>query len=97
MLCFHANGCGGMAMEGLIAEGKIRGVLDFTPHELADDSFGGYCKGIGEGVSRQQVRWVSLWYLPLVVSIMLYSAHHTPCPLSLNGRSIYMSTMRGSA
>ena len=47
MIGFHANGCGGMAMEELIAQGLIAGVLDFTTHEIADEMFGGYCKGIG--------------------------------------------------
>lgn len=47
MIGFHANGCGGMAMEELVAEKWIAGVLDFNPHEIADDMFGGYCKGIG--------------------------------------------------
>jgi len=47
MIAFHANGCGGMAMEELIAEGMVAGVLDFTTHEIADEMFGGYCKGIG--------------------------------------------------
>jgi uncharacterized protein (UPF0261 family) len=47
MIGFHANGCGGMAMEELVAEGQIAGVLDFTPHEIADEMFGGYCRGIG--------------------------------------------------
>ncbi len=47
MIGFHANGCGGMAMEELIGEGRIAGVLDLTPHEIADEMFGGYCKGIG--------------------------------------------------
>jgi uncharacterized protein (UPF0261 family) len=47
MIGFHANGCGGMAMEELVAEKWIAGVLDFNPHEIADHMFGGYCKGIG--------------------------------------------------
>jgi uncharacterized protein (UPF0261 family) len=47
MIGFHANGCGGMAMEELIGEGVIAGVLDLTPHEIADDMYGGYCRGIG--------------------------------------------------
>ncbi len=47
MIGFHANGCGGLAMEELVAEKWIAGVLDFNPHEIADDMFGGYCKGIG--------------------------------------------------
>ena len=47
MIAFHANGCGGMAMEEFIAQGLVTGVLDFTTHEIADEMFGGYCKGIG--------------------------------------------------
>lgn len=47
MISFHANGCGGMAMEELVSEGLIAGVLDFTLHEIADEMFGGYCRGIG--------------------------------------------------
>ncbi len=47
MIGFHANGCGGMAMEELTAQGLIAGILDFTTHEIADEMFGGYCRGIG--------------------------------------------------
>jgi uncharacterized protein (UPF0261 family) len=47
MIAFHANGCGGMAMEEFIAQGLVDGVLDLTTHEIADEMFGGYCKGIG--------------------------------------------------
>ena len=47
MIAFHANGCGGMAMEEFISEGLVAGVLDLTPHEIADEMFGGYCRGIG--------------------------------------------------
>jgi len=44
---FHANGTGGMAMEDLVDQGIISGVLDFALHEFADDLYGGYCGGIG--------------------------------------------------
>jgi uncharacterized protein (UPF0261 family) len=47
MMGFHTNGCGGMALEEMIADGKIAGVIDFTPHEIADEMMGGYCRGIG--------------------------------------------------
>ncbi len=47
MIGFHANGVGGMAMEEMIGEGLIDGVLDLTPHEIADEMFGGYCRGMG--------------------------------------------------
>jgi uncharacterized protein (UPF0261 family) len=44
---FHANGTGGMAMEDLIDQGLIQGVIDFALHEFADDLYNGYCSGIG--------------------------------------------------
>lgn len=41
VLVFHANGTGGQAMESLIADGLIAGVLDITTTELADERVGG--------------------------------------------------------
>ena len=41
VLVFHATGNGGQAMESLIAEGLICGVLDITTTELADELVGG--------------------------------------------------------
>jgi uncharacterized protein (UPF0261 family) len=42
VLVFHATGNGGQAMESLIAEGMIAGVLDVTTTELADEHVGGF-------------------------------------------------------
>jgi uncharacterized protein (UPF0261 family) len=41
-LVFHATGNGGQAMETLISEGLIAGVLDLTTTELADEACGGF-------------------------------------------------------
>ncbi len=41
VIVFHATGVGGRAMEGLIREGMIDGVLDLTTTELADELVGG--------------------------------------------------------
>ena len=41
VLVFHATGTGGQAMESLIREGIIAGVLDITTTELADEMVGG--------------------------------------------------------
>jgi uncharacterized protein (UPF0261 family) len=46
---FHANGTGGMAMEDLVDQGIIGGVLDFALHEFADRLYNGYCGAIGPG------------------------------------------------
>jgi uncharacterized protein (UPF0261 family) len=42
VLVFHAVGSGGQAMESLIDEGLIAGVLDITTTELADELVGGF-------------------------------------------------------
>jgi uncharacterized protein (UPF0261 family) len=41
VLVFHATGTGGQAMESLVREGLIAGVLDITTTELADELVGG--------------------------------------------------------
>jgi len=41
VLVFHTTGTGGRAMEGLIEDGFIAGVLDITTTELADELVGG--------------------------------------------------------
>jgi uncharacterized protein (UPF0261 family) len=41
VLVFHATGSGGKAMESLIRDGLIAGVLDITTTELADELVGG--------------------------------------------------------
>ena len=42
VLVFHATGNGGQAMESLVSEGLIAGVLDVTTTELADEHVGGF-------------------------------------------------------
>ena len=42
VLVFHATGNGGQAMESLISDGLIAGVLDLTTTELADEHVGGF-------------------------------------------------------
>jgi uncharacterized protein (UPF0261 family) len=42
VVVFHATGAGGEAMESLVREGLIAGVLDITTTELADELVGGF-------------------------------------------------------
>jgi uncharacterized protein (UPF0261 family) len=41
VIAFHCNGIGGQAMEELILDGEVKGVIDFSPHEITDLLFGG--------------------------------------------------------
>lgn len=89
MLGFHANGCGGMAMEELVAEGRIAGVLDFNPHEIADEMFGGYCKGIGPTRLETAGRMgIPLVFAPGGLDNAVFSPVY-PMPDSLKGRRIH--------
>jgi uncharacterized protein (UPF0261 family) len=89
MLGFHANGCGGMAMEELIAEGRIAGVLDFNPHEIADDMFGGYCKGIGPSrLETAGLMGIPLVFAPGGLDNAVFSPVY-PMPELLKGRRIH--------
>lgn len=94
MIAFHANGCGGMAMEQLIGEGQIAGVLDFTPHEIADEMFGGYCKGIGPDRLETAGRMgIPLIFSPGGLDNAVFSPFY-PMPEELAGRKMHTHDIR---
>lgn len=94
MIAFHANGCGGMAMEELIAQGLIDGVLDFTTHEIADEMFGGYCRGIGsirlETTGEMEIPRV---VVPGGLDNAVFSPYY-PMPDRLKGRKVHPHDIR---
>ncbi len=86
MIGFHANGVGGTAMEKMIGEGLIDGVLDLTPHEIADEMFGGYCRGIGpERFRAAGEAGVPLLFAPGGLDNAVFSPFY-PMPDTLEGR-----------
>lgn len=94
MIAFHANGIGGMAMEEFIAQGLVAGVIDFTLHEIADEMFGGYCKGIGP----MRLETAGQFGIPLVVAPggldnAVFSPFY-PMPDHLKGRKIHSHDIR---
>ncbi len=94
MIAFHANGCGGMAMEEFIAQGLVAGVLDFTTHEIVDEMFGGYCKGIGpmrlETAGKMGIPQV---VVPGGLDNAVFSPFY-PMPERLKGRKIHSHDIR---
>ena len=64
VLVFHATGTGGMTMESFIADGMIRGVLDITTTELADELVGGILTAGPERLTAAGLRGV-----PQVISL----------------------------
>ena len=64
VLVFHATGTGGMTMESFIADGLIRGVLDLTTTELADELVGGVLTAGPDRLTAAAIRGV-----PQVISL----------------------------
>lgn len=64
VLTFHATGTGGRTMEGLIRDGLIRGVLDLTTTELADQLVGGVMAAGPDRLTAASLRGV-----PQVISV----------------------------
>ena len=64
LLVFHATGSGGLAMEQLVGDGFIEGVLDITTTELADELVGGV---LSAGPHRMEV--AGRMGVPQVISV----------------------------
>jgi uncharacterized protein (UPF0261 family) len=89
VLVFHATGTGGRAMEGLMASGFLRGVLDVTTTELCDDLVGGV---LSAGPDRLEA--AGRLGLPQVVSVgaldMVNFGARDTVPERFKGRKLYV-------
>ena len=45
VVTFHANGVGGRAMEEMVEQGMVAGVMDLSLREIACEFYGGFCGG----------------------------------------------------
>lgn len=88
---FHASGAGGSAMEELIEQGIIHGVLDLTPHELTEEVVGA---GAYIPVKPGRLRAAGAKGIPQVVSTggmeYLCFGPKESIPSRLRKRKIYM-------
>jgi len=91
MIPFHASGAGGSAMEELVEEGVIDGVLDLTPHELTEEVVGA---GAYMPVKPGRLRAAGAKGIPQVVSTggmeYLCFGPRESIPVRLRKRKIYM-------
>uniref|UniRef100_A0A0A0KGJ3 Uncharacterized protein n=1 Tax=Cucumis sativus TaxID=3659 RepID=A0A0A0KGJ3_CUCSA len=87
-LVFHATGVGGKAMESLVREGFIQGVLDITTTEVADYLIGGV-------MACDSTRFDAIIEkkIPLVLSVgavdMVNFGSKDTIPSNFHGRNIY--------
>ena len=88
MLVFHATGTGGLTMESFIRDGLIRGVLDITTTELADELVGGILTA-----GRDRLTAAGLRGVPQVISLgaldMVNFGPPETVPEKFRGRRFY--------
>lgn len=88
VLVFHATGNGGEAMESLIADGLIAGVLDITTTELADELVGGVLSAGPDRLTAAGRRGI-----PQVISVgatdMVNFGPPASIPAKFSGRQFY--------
>ena len=88
---FHASGAGGSAMEELIEEGIVDGVLDLTPHELTEEVVGA---GAYLPVKPGRLKAAGAKAIPQVISTggmeYLCFGPRESIPIKMRNRKIYM-------
>jgi uncharacterized protein (UPF0261 family) len=88
VLVFHATGSGGMTMEAFVRDGLIRGVLDLTTTELADELVGGVLSAGPERLTAAAIEGV-----PQVISLgaldMVNFGPPETVPEQFKGRRFY--------
>ncbi|HEV3142669.1 MAG TPA: Tm-1-like ATP-binding domain-containing protein [Gemmataceae bacterium] len=88
VLVFHATGAGGRTMESFISDGLIRGVLDITTTELADELVGGILSA-----GKDRLTAAALLGIPQVISLgaldMVNFGPPESVPEKFTGRRFY--------
>jgi uncharacterized protein (UPF0261 family) len=88
VLVFHATGTGGQTMESFISDGLVRGVLDLTTTELADELVGGILTA-----GRDRLTAAGLRGVPQVISLgaldMVNFGPPETVPEKFRGRRFY--------
>ncbi|MFC2012993.1 Tm-1-like ATP-binding domain-containing protein [Chloroflexota bacterium] len=88
VLIFSANGTGGRAMEELVKEGHIRGVLDITTTELADELVGGTGSAGPDRLAAAGESGVPQVVVPGAIDMVNFGAPET-VPARFKSRKLY--------
>jgi uncharacterized protein (UPF0261 family) len=91
VLTFHARGIGGQAMEALIREGRIRGVLDLTITEIADELVGGIFSAGPDRLTAAGEAGIPQVVLPGSLDMVNFGAMHA-VPERFHGRRLVSHT-----
>lgn len=72
VIAFHCNGIGGKAMEELILDGVIQGVIDFSPHEITDLLYDGLMPAMPDRLQAAGQKGIPQIVVPGGVDIRLH-------------------------
>ncbi len=89
VLVFHATGTGGRTMETLIGDGLIRGVLDITTTEWADELVGGVLTAGPQRLEAAARSGVPAIVVPGCLDMVNFGARDT-VPSQFEGRNFYL-------
>lgn len=88
VLVFHATGTGGQAMEGLITDGYIAGVMDITTTELADELVGGVLSAGPQRLEAAGAKGIPQVVCPGAIDMVNFGPLET-VPDRFKGRRLY--------
>jgi uncharacterized protein (UPF0261 family) len=89
VLVFHATGTGGQAMEQLIEDGTIQGVLDLTTTELADELAGGVMSAGPHRLKAAGRRGIPQLVCPGAIDMVNFGPVET-VPIQFRSRTLYV-------
>ena len=72
VIVFHCNGIGGQAMEELIHQGVIKGVIDYSPHEIIDLLYDGLMPALPGRMTAAGEMGIPQIVLPGCADMLLY-------------------------
>lgn len=91
VIAFHCNGIGGQAMEELILEGTVQGLIDFSPHEVTDLLTGGLMPALPGRMEAAGQMGIPQIVAPGCIDIRLHGAPET-LPADLRQRPTVQHT-----
>ena len=89
VLVFHATGTGGRAMENLVSQGIVQGVIDLTTTELADEVVGGVLSAGPERLMAAVRRSVPQVIAPGALDMVNFGPKET-VPARFTERNLYV-------
>ena len=88
VIAFHCNGIGARAMEELAAEGNIRGIIDLSPHDIADKLYNGIFPADDHRLELPCAHAVPIVFVPGGLDFILFGAIDKMPPPMLKRRYV---------